>query len=267
MTTPFHDRSLQVLADHAVGNVQASDRELLDSLDAQLVESMEWVAAAAAVAIIGPDVEAMPPSLSEKLAREAAAFVHARAARTAHTVTYPFSHVRAPRRHVRPWAAVGWVAAAGCLLLAGAAWWPRLAPRSTGRAALLAGADDVQVASWNDWSLDGDPPEVQGVTGDVVWSEHEQRGYLRLVGLPRADPGRRQYQLWIIDSRGLTDDRGQSARISGAIFDSQGEQTIVPIHPAIPVHHAAAFAVTIEPPGGVWASDLSRRVVIASLDR
>jgi hypothetical protein len=38
----------------------------------------------------------------------------------------------------------------------------------------------------------------------------------------------------------------------------------VPVEPLIPVRDVAAFAVTVEQPGGTWVSDMSRRVVIAS---
>jgi hypothetical protein len=86
--------------------------------------------------------------------------------------------------------------------------------------------------------------------------------------LPALQPGE-QYQLWIIDKRGLADATGQSMRISGGVFDGgidmvgKGE-LVVPIVPAIQVQGAAAFAVTIEKTGGTWVSDMKRRVVIAA---
>ncbi len=55
-------------------------------------------------------------------------------------------------------------------------------------------------------------------------------------------------------------------RISGAIFDgsSGSGELYVPIDPKLTVRKAAAFAVTIEQPGGTWVSDMKRRVVIAA---
>jgi hypothetical protein len=108
------------------------------------------------------------------------------------------------------------------------------------------------LADWNE-------PEVKGVQGEVVWCDHLQKGFLRLVNLPPNDPAKEQYQLWIVDERGM------EQRISGGIFDiKQPGENIVPIKPGIPVKKAKAFAVTIERPGGCWISDLTRRVAIAT---
>src|SRR4051812_42363633 len=87
---------------------------------------------------------------------------------------------------------------------------------------------------------DWDNPEFKGVTGTVVWCDRAQKGYLKLTGLPANNPETEQYQLWIVDSRGM----GQ--RISGAIFNSSGGETVVAIEPGIPIKSASAFAVTIE---------------------
>lgn len=168
------------------------------------------------------------------------------------------------------WSWGGWVAAAACVLIGVAiAINHSPSPPVTSPQALQAFVSshpNAATAQWDDWSLDGAPPEQTGITGDVVWDEGDQTGYLRLVGLEPNDPNREQYQLWIVDERGLFDEGGQSARISGAIFDAdESGETIVRIDPSIPVKNAAAFAITIEPPGGVWVSDMKRRTVIAAL--
>lgn len=124
-------------------------------------------------------------------------------------------------------------------------------------------ADTITLA-WGDW----DKPELAGVQGKVVWNEAKQSGVMKFANLPALKPGE-QYQLWIIDKRGLADASGQSMRISGGVFDggidmvNKGE-LVVPIRPAIEVQGAAAFAVTIEKTGGTWVSDMKRRVVIAA---
>lgn len=123
---------------------------------------------------------------------------------------------------------------------------------------MLASAPDVTTIPLGAW----DNPEQPSVTGDVVWSEAAQTGYLRLVGLKPNDPGVEQYQLWIVDSRGM------NQRISGALFDANPDPTtgevIVKIDPRIETQDAVAFALTIEKPGGVWVSDMTRRVVIGA---
>lgn len=185
----------------------------------------------------------------------------------------------------RGMAALGWIAAAAAVALAFVGWLrtpgavtptptppvaaePTLAEQWSGFERAHA---DAKRASWGDWALNEQGPEVAGVRGEVVWSESAQTGLMRFVGLPENDPRELQYQLWIVDRRGLFDPSGQSARISGGVFDASGAERladgsiVVPIAPALSVQGAGAFAVTIEQPGGVWASDMSRRVVIAAL--
>ncbi|QQS09319.1 MAG: anti-sigma factor [Phycisphaerales bacterium] len=118
---------------------------------------------------------------------------------------------------------------------------------------------DATILSWGDWAVDGQAPEVAGVTGDLVWSDLRQSGYLEFGGLPRSNADE-QYQLWIIDA-----ERGMEQRISGAIFSGDGSKSqVVPIKPGLKVNKAAAFAITIEKKGGTWVSDMKRRVVIAA---
>lgn len=176
----------------------------------------------------------------------------------------------APRRAGRLPAWAGWVTAGVAALLAVAVW---MGPADTSpaidRTRMLATAQDVTTAEWADW----DSPELAGVRGDVVWSESLQAGYMRFSGLPETDPSVEQFQLWIVDRRGLEDAAtGRSNRISGGVFDTASASRdpdtgdlIVPIKPSIAVQDAQLFAVTIEQPGGVWVSDMSRRVVIADV--
>ena len=243
---------------------ERADLERLMSEEPALgIEASQFQRAAAAAAAASAPYEPLPSALRNRLLASADAFIADDGDREAGAELPPPIRV-SPLR----WRGVGWLAAAACLLLAAGAWIvlspaPPLPP-DRARTALLNEAPDVVRLSWQDWALGGEEPEISGVTGDVVWSESEQRGYLRLVGLPRNDPSVEQYQLWIVDSRGLADETGQSARISGAIFNSEANEIIIPIDPAIPVHDAGLFAVTIEKPGGVWVSTMARRVVVAS---
>jgi hypothetical protein len=164
-----------------------------------------------------------------------------------------------------------WLLAAASIAIAAVGWWPRLAPVSgTGssvvsvvdrRSQLLTSGPDTITLSWGDFNaLDTkEPPEIPGVTGDVVWSDARQEGYLRIVGLPVNAVDRERYQLWIIDA-----ERGLEQRISGGIFDSAcTTEFIIPIDPSLRVKKAIGFAVTIEKPTGTWVSDMKRRVCLA----
>jgi len=156
------------------------------------------------------------------------------------------------RRAWLPWAI------AACATIAAVAVWLPQAGNGVGGGGGGGGgtglaAVDSFSAGWGEW----DNPEIRGVGGEVTWSESSQRGVMSFVNLPANDPTKAQYQLWIIDERGM----GQ--RINGAIFDAKGGACEVQIRPSIAVKNAAAFAVTIEQPGGTWVSDMTRRVVIA----
>ena len=48
------------------------------------------------------------------------------------------------------------------------------------------------------------------------------------------------------------------------VFRPQSGEVIVPINAALPIRDAAAFAVTVEAPGGVVVSDRSRLALLAA---
>tara|TARA_R110002073_G_scaffold336260_1_gene531303 strand:+ start:30540 stop:31598 length:1059 start_codon:yes stop_codon:yes gene_type:complete len=128
------------------------------------------------------------------------------------------------------------------------------------RTQLLEVPDAIQVA-WQPFDLPDSPAEQQGVRGDVVWSDELQEGYIRFVGLEPNDPDVQQYQIWVIDERGL------EQKVSGGVFNASAEgEIIVPITPGIDVGRVALFAITVEDPGGTWVPDLTRRVVVAPRD-
>lgn len=75
------------------------------------------------------------------------------------------------------------------------------------------------------------------------------------------DPKAEQYQVWLIDERGM------EQKVGGGVFNASAEgEIVVPIAPGIDVGRVALFAITIEHPGGTWVPDLKRRVVVAPRD-
>lgn len=173
---------------------------------------------------------------------------------------------------------LGWMAAAASLAFGAIGWIQIFANRQSAMTVpvsivslrdAVAGAPDAQRLAWGDW----DDPEIKGVKGEVVWSESGQKGYMTFRGLPANDATKEQYQLWIVDERGL------EQRVSGGIFNATGDSTgwqgevraqrvgddlVVEISPRIHVGKPALFAVTVEKPGGTWVSDMKRRVVVAA---
>lgn len=162
----------------------------------------------------------------------------------------------------------GWFAAAASVLIALAGWWPRLqsgdpmVEAPTFASTLEQERQDLlaqQGVMTRTWQTTQDPA-ASGVTGDVVWDQRTQNGYLRFRGLQANNSDQMQYQLWIFD--GTRDERYP---IDGGVFDipaGQGE-VIIPITAKLQVRNPAAFAVTIEKSGGSVVSSRDRIVVLA----
>jgi anti-sigma-K factor RskA len=107
-------------------------------------------------------------------------------------------------------------------------------------------AADAEVIEWSA----PEDPRFRGVTGDVVWSDSLQAGFMRLRGMPANDPAREQYQLWIVDPERA------AQPVDGGVFDIRDAtgEIIVPIQAKLAVDDPAAFAITLEKPGGVVVS-------------
>jgi hypothetical protein len=155
----------------------------------------------------------------------------------------------------------GWVAAAACLMLVAGTWrmtHPPGVPLANERARLMSEAGSLQAV----FAATKDPAATQA-QGDVVWSQTEQRGFMRFRGLAQNDRAAWQYQLWIFDKE--QDDRYP---IDGGVFDVQvtpDGDVLVPITAKIKVTKATAFVVTIEKPGGVVVSKRERVVMAAKI--
>lgn len=157
----------------------------------------------------------------------------------------------------------GWWAAAACLVLAVAGWWPRLvsSPGVEPAARTLAQARDELLARPGVVQVSLAPaaaePATTPLTGDVVFDPVSQRGYLRFRGIPANDPRLAQYQLWIADSS-----RSRPEPVDGGVFDvTQDANTgdvLIPFEAKLRVGTAAAFVVTLEHAGGVVVSRQER---------
>ncbi|MGI9291567.1 MAG: anti-sigma factor domain-containing protein [Gammaproteobacteria bacterium] len=124
------------------------------------------------------------------------------------------------------------------------------------RADLLASVSDTLITPWA-------KPEIAGyeqVTGDVVWSDTEQSGYMRLAGLPANDPAVAQYQLWIVDPE------RSPQPVDGGVFDipTGTREAIVPINAKLAVDAPTVFAITLEQPGGVVVSEGPLLIIAAT---
>ena len=95
--------------------------------------------------------------------------------------------------------------------------------------------------------------------GDVVWSDKEQKGYIRLSGLPKNDPTKETYQIWIV-----AENQDPKTPVDGGTFDVNADgEIIIPIDAKVKVQNPQAFAITIEKPGGVVVSKQDKVAALA----
>jgi hypothetical protein len=214
--------------------------------------------------------EPLPITLRQRLDRCAEQWLHERETgqpNSAVGATAGFSGAAPTARR----STIPWYLAAAFLFLAVAGWWPRLMSLDSSAASATAVgqwranvAREQMLASSprvGHWPWAGD---ARGAAGDVVWDNARQRGFLRLKGFVANDPASARYQLWIFDA--ARDDRYP---VDGGMFDVPPgrEEVVIPVRPSVPVLRPAAFAVTVEGPGGAVVSEREKVVAFARSDR
>ena len=271
------DRLTELLADEAAAALEASDapelKGLLERNPGLRRDEFIRSAALAQVAFLRQaPASPMPPGLRERLTSQGEAAIIRRRGRS----TAPIRNIeptpqpapRAPRAGSPPpvtsrtspagylgWALAAMLAVALVVVRTEGPVAPATPDSITARANLVGEATDVITLPWAVPTAEG----YEGVTGDVVWSQSKQQGYLRLANMPVNDPARVQYQLWIVDP-----DRDKHP-VDGGVFNvtSTGE-VIIPIQAKLPIRSPRAFAITAEQPGGVVVSAGPLLVVAAS---
>jgi len=280
---------VDLLIKQVTEGLSPAEQRALDVMDSELASAYlrDLERAAAAVTLAGSKGgESLPAALSARIAQQAAEhFAHAgkvadlAAARNAATERARDRQAPAPGRAKR--FDYGWLAAAACLVLAIFGWQrspPPLPPvaavppapvtvpppvekpapptAAEERAALLAKTDSLKIplGATKD-------PAAAGVTGDVVWDPVTQRGFLHFAGLAANDPAMHQYQIWIFDAG-----RDKRYPVDGGVFDvpANAGEVVIPIRASLMVLKPAAFAVTLEKPGGVVVSGREHVVALGA---
>ena len=114
-------------------------------------------------------------------------------------------------------------------------------------------ADREGIVRW-EWS------DLKGTdsSGDVVWDQQSQEGVMRIVDLAQNNPEVSQYQLWILEAD------GRKHPVDGGVFDVDAEgEVFIPIDAKLLAGKPAAFAITVERPGGVVVSDRKNLPLLA----
>lgn len=262
MSDEEREKMLDLLCDKYVYGLSEEDERELENLgyDPKDAESIEKTVAA--LGLIDLDAEApMPVSLQTKLMRDADGFF---GAASTEEDTVPQRQIVLDSGSGRSWFSwMGWaVAAAASVLLAVSLFVPRepqivkipttptpeerLTPEQQRQRLMESGGQLVR-AEWTPAKM----PDI-AVSGDVVWSPEKQTGYMRLRGLPRNDTSKESYQLWIVDD-------SQDKPIDGGVFDVTADgEVIIPIDAKLKAMNPKLFAITIEKPGGVVVSPMTK---------
>jgi Anti-sigma-K factor rskA len=280
---------VDLLIKQVTEGLSPAEQRALDVLDGETASAyardLERAAAAVTLAGSAQREQPLPAGLAEALAQQASEHfasldkvVGIAAARLGAADKARASATTEPRSN--RYGGYGWLAAAACLVLAIFGWERSPAPpvvpvaevptpppviaqppapptAAEERAALLAKSDSLKIplAATKD-------PAAAGMSGDVVWDPVTQRGFLHFAGLAANDPAVHQYQIWIFDAG-----RDKRYPVDGGVFDvpANAAEVVIPIRATLMVRKPAAFAVTVEKPGGVVVSGREHVVALGAI--
>lgn len=272
------EKMLNLLADRALFGLDDADFAEFEALAEDFPaiktdDSFELAAAAFSLVDLKTD-EPLPSHLNSKILASADEyFSTSKGAPEEYQKTFAFE----PRTSI--WSRLGWaVAALACIALLANVWLTRIQPTTdiggvptptptasplpkpeqslaVQREQLLASANDVIQRNLTDF-----PKDPHGVTGDVVWSNSQQKGFIHFHNLPANDKTKESYQLWIADT-------SQNNPIDGGVFNvDQNGDVIIPVDARLKVVKPKMFVVTAEKPGGVVVSKLGKVMAIAKIE-
>ncbi|HEV7699615.1 MAG TPA: anti-sigma factor [Pyrinomonadaceae bacterium] len=284
MTDEQKDLLYDLLTKKTVYGLEPGEQAELDRFDPEVVEaefrSLEITTAAISMASL--EIEPLPDHLTSKILASAPSALTP-AATDAREPWPPNAKIfttddvfdKKPRSSLFGW--LGWVAAAIAVAALGFNLYtarfnkpqpeqanvpqvetPRTLTPAEQRAEMMRSSADVIQASW----APGNVKELKGLTGDIVWSDDTQSGYMRFRGLPVNDAKATCYQLWIFDQ---TQDK--ATPIDGGAFDvSSDGELIIPINAKLKAVKPEMFAITIERHGGVVVSKREKIAALAKVE-
>ena len=278
MNENMDEKLRDLLADRATVGLSEEEASQLDELLGSSDEAESFELAAAAIALAETKMEPMPAGLEAKLARSAEEYFGS-AKEEIHesihdqpTQAFKWEEPKASRSFF-DW--FGWAAAAmACVALGFTIFFyqdqitdlqarvgqlsatPTPAPSLAElRDRMKASGGQIAQAEWTK----GNVKETEGVTGEVVWSDAEQKGYMTFRGLPVNDANLQAYQLWMFEDANL-----EPYPKDGGVFNvTANGEVIIPINAKLRTVNPKAFAITIEKPGGVVVSDRTKIALLA----
>lgn len=286
MSEERQEHLLDLLIKKALHGLDEVEQAELSELDAPQADSeyraLEVTAAAINMAGISAE-EPLPGHLYSKIMADAESYFVTDTADAAVNVseTEPSRPVYEPVSTSGPaggsWFAwLGWAAAAGaCIALVFNVWvnrsptevavktppaaeTPQVLTPAEMREEMLRTSARMVKANW----AAGNVKAMEQVTGDIVWSDEKQAGYMRFRGLPVNDVQKETYQLWIFDK---TQDK--ATPIDGGTFDVTADgEVVIPINAKLKAQDPTMFAITIERPGGVVVSKREKIAALAKVE-
>lgn len=271
MKDDMEEQMLDLLCKRAVYGLDGHEERQLSEIQKTFgpgydVESFELAAAAISTANLDPRAE-LPANLRSRIGAEAERYFDEKEASELATETQP---VTPKSKALLPPSWLGWaVAVLAVAVMAINLYFTRPDTERAGtdsppsaaqispeqmRQQLIETAPDLERARVAAGNVTGLNP-----SGDVVWSDARQAGFVRLAGLPVNDTSRETYQLWI-----FAENQDPKTPVDGGTFNvSSSGEVVIPIDPRVRVRSPKAFAVTIEKPGGVVVSKQERVAALA----
>lgn len=271
MTEKDRELLLDLLTRQATEGLTSEESRRLAALEGSDDDSFDLAAATVMMAELEPG-GTLPKHLRAKIAADAIDVVDGNAANSQRKM--PMDDIPPRRTPLLAW--LGWAVAAAAIVALGIniamtrfgvteiARNPPLSATPTPMTPAqshdeMMAEPGMTVAKWTPAAKDG---EMAKVAGDVVWSDKQQKGYVKLSGLPKNDPNASTYQLWIFE-----ENQGDKTPIDGGTFNISSDGTVViPIEARLAAKNPSMFAVTVERPGGVVVSKREKVAALAKVE-
>lgn len=284
-------RMLELLSEQVIFGLNEKELMELEQLKIQFPDWNNYASfeiAAAAIGMSDVKLVAMPENLRTKILNNAENYFSSPTtvrevvnAETKNEPTLGLSGTAAVGRDFgvrekRPfWQWLGWgVAATAGILLAINLWTTRFQPQPEivkevkvvqtptpelsalqKREQLIAAAPDIFRTKLES------PKNATDISGDVVWSNSLQKGYVTFRNLPVNDPAKNTYQLWIFDKT-----QNDKYPVSAGVFNvNEKGEVVVPLDTELKIVKPEMFAVTEEKPGGVVVSDREKLLAVGKV--
>ncbi len=275
------EKLLELLSDQAIFGLSEDESAELESLKNRFPDwenaSFETAATIISLSKLPPDEE-LPAHLREKIASQAESFFFQKYGTNEEpelvstTSSSPENSITetAPTQTFG-WNWLGWaVAAVAIIALVINIWFMQNQPKeeiakvpapTVTPSPTLNEQLNQLLASTKAIKASFDAMAFEKFKGDVVWSNSEQKGYIRVSGLPVNDKSKSTYQFWIFDAV-----QGEKTPVSGGTFDiDKNGDIIIPVNSDVKVSDPKAFAITVEKPGGVVVSKQEKVAGIAKI--